>query len=173
MVALLAFAAGVLGSLLRRPAEQAGPPPADREPRAAFDPGPTAEPITEPGEVVRRQMDALARYRGDRSAIQEVYAYASPANRAVTGPLDRFERMILARPYDTMAVNRGYRIGQAVEHGDLATVLVTVVGPNNEVRLYRFYLSRDAEEKDAGWLTDRVSCLTSGGPIGSAPTAEI
>ncbi|TWT78185.1 hypothetical protein Pla123a_09750 [Posidoniimonas polymericola] len=176
LVGLVSFLVGVAGVLALSQSggsDRAGEPiVSGPRPVPAATP-PAVEALHAPQDVVRRQMDALTRYRLDRSAIAEVYAYASPANRSVTGPLGRFEKMILAPPYDTMAVNRGYRIGEAVEHGDLATVLVTVVATNNEVHLFRFYLSRDAAAPDGGWQTDRVFCLTGGPPVDAATPLEI
>lgn len=128
------------------------------------------QPELSPGQVVAEQMDALSRCRHDRSAIHQVRAFASSANRAATGTDAEFEKMVLSPPYDTMVVNRSWHAGRAAQHGDLATVLVTVVGPNNEVALFRFYLSRDAGEANGSWLTDHVYCLTGGAP--PAPATE-
>ena len=55
-----------------------------------------------PAEVVNHQLAALSdvdRVRG----ILQCWAFASPANRAATGPPERFGKMLLEPPYDALA----------------------------------------------------------------------
>ena len=50
-------------------------------------------PDVPPRDVVHSQMAAL-----QRSDVGQCYAFAAPANRLVTGPLERFERMVRDSP---------------------------------------------------------------------------
>ena len=50
-------------------------------------------PDVPPRDVVHSQMAAL-----QRSDVGRCYAFAAPSNRLVTGPLERFERMVRGSP---------------------------------------------------------------------------
>ena len=59
-------------------------------------------PELSPGDVVRIQLEAL-RHNDDRNrGIDVAFRFASPANRASTGPLSRFIGMIRNGPYALM-----------------------------------------------------------------------
>ncbi|MGI9428923.1 MAG: hypothetical protein ACR2NM_09715 [Bythopirellula sp.] len=114
-----------------------------------------------PVEVVETQMQALASYHDQRSAIHQVFALASPANQAVTGPITRFEQMILGEHYRPMVDGIHWMAGRAVQRDRLATVLVTTIDEQGRVCLYRFYLSMQPETFQDCWMTDRVTRLFS------------
>lgn len=109
-----------------------------------------------PEQVVSAQMSALVDYATDRSAIHQVFAFASPANRAVTGPIERFEQMIRQGTYYSMVKSDYWMAGRAVARAGQATVLVTTIDANERVSLYRFYLSKQTDQYDDCWMTDRV-----------------
>ena len=114
-----------------------------------------------PAEVVETQMRALESYRDNRSAMHQVFALASPANQTITGPISRFEQMILSEPYRPMVECTHWMAGRAVQRDGLATVLVTTVDNQARVVLYRFYLSRQSAKFQDCWMTDRVTRLFS------------
>lgn len=124
-----------------------------------------------PAGVVAAQMEALTLCAEDRQAIARVFAFASPANKTVTGPLAKFEQMVWRPPYQHLVVNRGWTVGKAVVRDALAAVLVTAVDRDGGLWAYRFYLSRQtgalpgngqAEQSQVGqttpgqWMTDAV-----------------
>lgn len=115
-----------------------------------------------PEQVVSTQMEALVAYREAPSAIRQVFAFASPANKAVTGPLDRFERMIQGDGYYPMVESDYWMAGRAVAREGQATVLVTTIDANDSVSLYRFYLSKQKAPHEDCWMTDRVIRLIQG-----------
>lgn len=113
-----------------------------------------------PAGVVSEQMAALTEWRVDPAASGRVFALASPGNQAITGPLERFEGLVESEPYLPLTNNQGYAIGRAVEAGDAATVLVTLIDPSGELLAYRFYLSRQEDEPQRRWMTDAVYRFT-------------
>lgn len=124
-----------------------------------------------PKQVVEVQMNALADYRNDRSAIRQVFAFASPANKAVTGPVERFEQMIRGEAYSPMISSDHWMAGKAVSRDGQATVLVTTIDADDSVSLYRFYLSKQTTPYEGCWMTDRVIGLfdsTQAAPVDSA-----
>lgn len=116
-------------------------------------------PVLSPVDVVKVQMQALVGSQEDRALMHQVFAFASPDNRVVTGPIDRFERMILSGAYRPMVFNQSWHVGRSVEEDRLATVLVNTVDTGGRLSLFRFYLSRQTGEFDGCWMTDKVACL--------------
>jgi Domain of unknown function (DUF4864) len=118
--------------------------------------GPSPNPDLSPREVVRLQLDALGRNGelGGDEGIATAFRFASPANRAVTGPLGRFVEMLKNPLYRPMLDHASARFGPVQDDGDVARLQVVLFGRNGEVAAYDFTLSRD-EETDC-WLTDGV-----------------
>ena len=131
--------------------------PADAPADGRNNPSPLLLPTTSigPRQVVETQMRALSAYAKDQSSIHQVFAFASPANRAVTGPIDRFEIMILHNNYRSLLGGQ-YLIGEAVIIDDYATVLVSSIGEDGTMTAYRFYLSKQKDEFVGCWMTDGV-----------------
>ncbi len=122
------------------------------------------QPEISPSQVVQIQLDALARFRFDPTAAEQVFVFASPANRAATGPLDTFAAMLSLRPYEALVNRSGCSLGREVRKGRIATVLVTTVDQAGRISLFRFLLGRRQIEGGEGdvrdcWVTDAVECL--------------
>jgi hypothetical protein len=117
---------------------------------------PSPNPDLSPLEVVRLQLDALRRNGelGDDEGIATAFRFASSANRAVTGPLDRFARMLKNSLYKPMLDHASARFGPVQDDGEVARLQVVLFGRMGEVAAYDFTLSRD--EETACWLTDGV-----------------
>ena len=79
-----------------------------------------------PEEVVRLQLAGLSDPRPDGVGIMQCYALASPANRAHTGPLDRFGAMVRQEPFQCMAAPRAMLVGRPRLQDHVARVLVTL-----------------------------------------------
>lgn len=115
------------------------------------------DPSLSPADVVRLQMAALRAFRDDKAAIHQCFVLASPANRAVTGPLDRFIAMVQNATYRALVMQTGALVGRPVIRGEQATVLVTVVDENQAARAYRFFLSKQTDPRYLDcWMTDAV-----------------
>jgi len=126
-----------------------------------------------PRQVVTLQMKALSAYVDDRAAIHQVFAYASPSNRALTGPLSRFEQIILQPSYHALVACNHYMVGKIVEQDNIATVLVTTVDRQGQLSIYRFLLSKQVETYLGCWMTDAVLQLVSKWRPGEAlPSAQ-
>lgn len=145
---------------------------ADADAGVAAHQGPRPHAGLSPREVVATQVRAMARYRTDPRALEEVWAFASPGNRASQGPIDRFARMISTPPYDEMMTARHWTIGRAVQVEDQAVVLATLYDEQGRASIYRFYLSRQHGECDRCWMTDTVLCLRSKQPPQASPEEQ-
>ena len=122
------------------------------------DPQPSAD--LRPAEVVRIQVEAL-QHNDDPTpdaGIATTFRFASPSNRAATGPLDRFARMVHGPAYgDMLDADRAEYIPIAID-GDRAAQRVTLLHGDGRRATYVFQLSRQAGGPcDGCWMTDGVA----------------
>ncbi len=117
---------------------------------------PSPDPSLTAGQVVRAQLDALRRNDHPRAdaGIEAAFRFASEANRAVTGPVERFARMLRNPTYRPMIGHASAELGPVSTEGDVARVQVVLFGALGEVVAYDFTLSRDPST--GCWATDSV-----------------
>lgn len=127
-------------------------------------------PEVEPAEVVRLQLAGLADSQPHGVGILQCYCFASPANRAITGPLDRFGQMVRQEPFAVLGGAEAALVGAPQMAGPLAKVLVTAVDRHRRIWAFSFILSRQLAGpfKDC-WMTEGVL------PLGAAeaPTGRM
>jgi hypothetical protein len=135
------------------------------EPEAKEEKRPKPDPKLTPGQVVRIVMDALEKNDAKDTGIAVTFDFASPSNQKVTGPLERFARMVKGPVYGPMVNHKSVEYGKTIllEEGDAAAVVVTLVDANDEKVAYVFTLSRQTEGnlKDC-WMTDGVTRVEPG-----------
>jgi hypothetical protein len=114
-------------------------------------------PQLSPSDVVQTQLDGLADPDGNGVGILQCYCFASPGNRAVTGPLDRFGQMVRQGPFACLGQPRATLVGEPQVDGRLAKLLVTVVDQQQMVHVFTFILFKqlDPPFKDC-WMTEGV-----------------
>jgi hypothetical protein len=124
-------------------------------------------PQLSPEEVVRLQLAGLGDAQADGVGILQCFCLASPGNRVVTGPLERFGQMVRNEPYRCMTRPRALLIGQPQYGDDVARLLVTIIDDEHHVRAFAFVLSKQKEKpfQDC-WMTEAV---LSAHPSPSAP----
>lgn len=120
-------------------------------------PRPNAE--LQPGEIVEIVINALG--KNDQpfpnAGIQTTFNFASPANRAFTGPLDRFVTLVKGPIYGQMVNHLDSTLSQVVVEDGKAICLVQIVDTENETAYYAFRLELQQEGDYAGmWLTEAV-----------------
>ena len=110
-----------------------------------------------PEEVVQLQLTGLRNETPDGVGILQCYCFAAPANRAVTGPLDRFGTMVRQGPFHCMARPRSLLIGRPQLDAQTARVLVTLVDQDSRVRAFTFVLGKQQTEPFKNcWMTEAV-----------------
>lgn len=91
------------------------------------------------------------------AGIETTFRFASPSNRANTGPLQRFSKMVKSHPYGDMVDHRQSDIGEVVFVGDKAYFLVQLVARSGRAVAYAFRLSQQSDGEYQGmWMTDAV-----------------
>lgn len=122
-------------------------------------------PGLSPGDVIRIQLQALRNNDEQDRGIAVAFRFASPANRANTGPLSRFIAMIERGPYALMLDFRHADYGPVETVADQARQRVTLTGARTSTT-YWFFLSRQSEAPCAGcWMTDAVYIEPSAGRV--------
>jgi hypothetical protein len=129
-----------------------------QEERATIAPGIARAPHPDlsPRDVVTAQLAAMQ--NNDEPAadhgIAQAYQFASPGNRAVTGPLERFVGLVKNPIYRPLLNHRRAELGMGFQHGDDAWQEVLIVDETGRRIVYEFGLSRIAET--GCWMTDSV-----------------
>ena len=121
---------------------------------------PTApDPALSPAEAVTAVLAGLRDNNAETDdGIRTTFRFASPANQAVTGPVDRFITMVKRRPYAALVNHRAASVRPIDMDGQRAALLVTVIDRDGRRAYFLWVLSKQADgpQKDC-WMTDAVS----------------
>jgi hypothetical protein len=112
-----------------------------------------------PADVVRIQLETIsANRRGDdMTGIEQVWTFAHPDNRRLTGPLPRFARMLRSPNYQMLLGNRGHRIERVSIDDGTAHFAVRVTSRDGGIYGYSWRLSKATEGAAVGaWMTTSV-----------------
>lgn len=101
-----------------------------------------ASPSLSPEQVVDIQIQSMRAAVESPEQIRDCFALASPGNREVTGPIDRFASMVMTGQYSSLARAPDFQIGSAVLEGDYAAVLVTTMSEPGVPNAFRFVLEK-------------------------------
>ncbi len=113
-----------------------------------------------PAQVVRTVVDALKNNDSRDSGIATAFAFASPSNKQITGPLDRFIPMVKSPLYSPLLNHHSAEFGPATVTDDAAKVRVTITDDKGNRAFYVFQLAKQTAGDLAGcWMTDGVMRL--------------
>jgi hypothetical protein len=112
-----------------------------------------------PAEVVRIQVEALGSNGASvgNAGIRTAFRFASPPNRAATGPVEDFIELVNNPAYRDMLDHREAVYGELVVAEDRAAQRVTLTTLDLRQVDYVFFLSRyDTGSCNGCWMTDAV-----------------
>ena len=115
-----------------------------------------------PDQVVRIQVEALGAndVPEQNAGIAVTFRFASPSNRRVTGPLNRFILMVSNPMYKPMLNHRRAEYEPIKIEGDNASQIVVLTAEDGSRAGYLFVLSKQQGSGcDACWMTDSVMRL--------------
>lgn len=118
-----------------------------------------------PQDVVGIVIEALA--NNDQpfpdAGIATTFAFASPGNKANTGPLERFTRMVKSPPYGIMVNHVAREFSEVVETGNTAYQMVKLTAMDGREVVFAFRLSKQLDGQFEGmWMTDAVWPVSDG-----------
>lgn len=118
---------------------------------------PMPSPDLSPGEVVKIQLKALQHNNDQDNGIAITFNFASPGNKAFTGPLDRFKLLVKNPAYEPMLNFQSYRAGKMMIQGRQAQQAVIITDQDGNQAAYVFTLSKQTNSPYQGcWMTDSV-----------------
>ncbi len=117
------------------------------------------DPSLSPQDVVSIQIEALRNNDTpyENRGVEVTFNFASPANKRMTGPLERFKVMVRNPIYGPMINHRKAEYENLVAEGDFAKIDVILTSKEGVYLGYRFILSRQHGNRYEGsWMTDAV-----------------
>ena len=114
-----------------------------------------------PAEVVKIQLTGLQKndLEFKDSGIEQTWNFAHPNNKKVTGPLDKFKRMIKGDSYQMMIDHLSHTITQLGSKNNWAQFEVVILDKNKIYHKFNWQVEKytlDGLLKDC-WLTTMVS----------------
>jgi hypothetical protein len=151
--ALVAFATVLLVASIAFPAEKPVTRPVVTQP----------DPALSPEQVMRAVLDALKENNANDDGIRTTFKFASAANQAVTGPVERFIPMVKNPAYRALINHKSAKVGKVERKDDRAAAYVLVVDANGRAAYFVWQLSKqkDGPLKDC-WMTDGVAPVQPG-----------
>jgi Domain of unknown function (DUF4864) len=148
---------------------------------AALADAPTTRPADNPlapdpkysaEEVVKIQLQALQ--HNDQPAadngVAVAFRFASPANQKLTGPLDRFIKMVKTPTYAPLVNSKSIDFGDIHNDDSAAQQLVHVTTPDGQDAFYIFILHKQTDGQFQNcWMTDGVVRVEPTQPPGVQP----
>ncbi len=122
---------------------------------------PQTEPVPSlsPRDVVSIQIEALRNNDTpyENRGVEVTFNFASPANKRMTGPLERFKVMVRNPIFGPMIDHRSAKYENLVVEDDSARIDVILISKEGVYLGYRFFLSRQHGNRYEGsWMTDAV-----------------
>ena len=122
-----------------------------------------------PAEVIKIQLNGLQKNDDDYkdSGIEQTWNFAHPSNKKVTGPLDKFKRMIKGDSYQMMINHLSHTITKLGSGENWAQFEVILLDKDKIYHKFNWQVEKyetDGPLKDC-WLTTMVSSPI---PLGSS-----
>ena len=117
------------------------------------------DPSLSPQDVVSIQIEAMQHNDTpyDDRGIEVTFNFASPTNKRVTGPLERFKAMVRSPEFGPMIDHRSAKYENVKVEGDFAQVDVILESKEGQFVGYRFTLSRQqGNQYEGSWMTSAV-----------------
>jgi hypothetical protein len=125
----------------------------------------TPRPELSPEQVVQYQVEALQHNDEPKAdaGIERAFRFASPSNKQMTGPLEKFIRIVKSPVYSSMLNSVSSSIVGSDVKDDQARFAVHFVAADGRQVTFVFVLSKQNEgEFNNCWMTDGVAPLDQG-----------
>jgi hypothetical protein len=118
---------------------------------------PAPSPDQSPKDVVMTIVEALGKNDANDSGIKVAWIFASPENKKVTGPLQKFIPMVKNPAYAPLLNHKSAGVKEIAVKDDQAAELATITDDTGFKTYFIFQLSKQTEGnlKDC-WMTDGV-----------------
>ena len=113
-----------------------------------------------PYDVVKIQLNALKKNNKSKEdlGIQQVWMFAHPKNKKVTGPYERFKIMIYGEQYKILLNHISHKINLMMSTQDKYIYKVEVLAKDKKLFFYEWHVEKGSEEECKNcWYTTAVS----------------
>jgi len=120
---------------------------------------PVPDPRLQPEDVVKIVLDALANNDTPYTdaGIETTFNFASPSNKAQTGPLERFTVMVKGPVYGVMVDHKSHQLIELVMSNNRAYQMVRLVTASGVAVHFGFRLGLQSDGEFKGmWMTEAV-----------------
>jgi hypothetical protein len=117
------------------------------------------DPRLQPEDVVKIVLDALANNDTPYTdaGIETTFNFASPSNKAQTGPLERFAVMVKGPVYGVMVDHKSHQLGEIVMSNNRAYQWARLVTASGVAVHFGFRLGLQSDGEFKGmWMTEAV-----------------
>jgi hypothetical protein len=128
---------------------------------SAFSDENTQSSVIEPNVVLTEILESYKNFsESPQKAIDTIWDNAHPSNRGITGPKDRFERMLLSEPYSSILDLKEYSFIKTIETEDSQHYEIKILAKNNSYFEVTWVFQLDlclSDSENKCWLTVAVT----------------
>ena len=120
---------------------------------------PAPDPRLQPEDVVKIVLEALANNDTPYAdaGIETTFNFASPSNKAQTGPLERFTAMVKGPVYGVMVGHKSHQLSELVMSNNRAYQMARLVTASGVAVHFAFRLGLQSDGEFKGmWMTEAV-----------------
>ena len=121
----------------------------------------TQSSVIEPNVVLTEILESYKNFsESPQKAIDTIWDNAHPSNREITGPKDRFERMLLTEPYSSILDLKEYSFIKTIETEESQHYEIKILAKNNSYFEVTWVFQLDlclSDSENKCWLTVAVT----------------
>jgi len=119
-------------------------------------------------DVIKIQLNALKNNNKPKinSGIEQTWMFAHPENKKITGPYDRFQKMLLGDQYKFLLNHESHKIKLIMNSKNIYIYNVELISSNKKMYFYEWHLEKSTTKNcNSCWFTTSVSPPTNKGNI--------
>ena len=111
-------------------------------------------------DVIKIQLNALKKNNepNKNSGIKQTWVFAHPENKKITGPYERFQKMLLGDQYNVLLNHESHKIKLIMNSKNKYIYNVELISIDKKMYLYEWHLEKiTIENCNSCWFTTIVS----------------
>ena len=119
-------------------------------------------------DVIKIQLNALKNNNKPKinSGIEQTWMFAHPENKKITGPYERFQKMLLGNQYNVLINHESHKIKLIMNSKNKYIYNVELISSDKKMYFYEWHLEKSTTKKcNNCWFTTNVSPPTDKGNI--------
>ena len=119
-------------------------------------------------DVIKIQLNALKKNNepNKNSGIKQTWVFAHPENKKITGPYERFQKMLLGDQYKVLINHESHKIKLIINSKNKYIYNVELISSDKKMYFYEWHLEKSTNKNcNNCWFTTSVSPPTNKGDI--------